>query len=148
MTNFFTQLLATAGSLGLQITFKSKGDKITVGIFPTHSDKDINEKIKPISLTGTAEELDAEFFNHLIPPLSKINGVVSNIENIDADLKKLEEQKKGKTAGKKAEDAKPKKDDKKVSEKPNAEPKEEPKPAMPGISFDEDEEITNEEETN
>ncbi len=147
MTNFFTQLLATAGSLGLQITFKSKGDKITVGIFPTHSDKDINEKIKPISLTGTAEELDAEFFNHLIPPLSKINGVVSNIETIDADLKKLEEQKKGKVAGKKAAETKPVKEDKKGSEKP--ETKEEPKPAMSGISFDEEEENTNqEEETN
>mgnify|MGYP000974726907 CR=1 FL=1 len=106
--SFFSKLAFIAGELDLQITFKKKGDKITVGVFPSHSNKELSEKIKPITLTGTAAELDEGFFEHLSPGLEKVAGIISNIETVDAELKKLEEQKKGKAAGTKAKENDPK----------------------------------------
>ena len=64
--SFFSKLAFIAGELDLQITFKKKGDKITVGVFPSHSNKELSEKIKPITLTGTAAELDEGFL--AMPP--------------------------------------------------------------------------------
>lgn len=127
--NFFQQLESIAGAFDFQITFKKKGDKITVGVFPSNSNKEISEKIKAITMIGTAAELDEGFFQNLNPAMQKISGLITNIETVDAELKKLEEQKKGKAAGTKAkeeEDKKPaaKKAEQKKEQKPDDEVKE------------------------
>lgn len=125
--SFFSKLSFIAGELDLQITFKKKGEKITVGVFPTSNNSEISERIKPIVMTGTDAELDEGFFLNLTPAVEKISGLITNIESVDAELKKLEEQKKGKVAGTKAKATESKKEEaaKKQQPKSNGEADEE-----------------------
>jgi len=45
---------------------------------------DAIKKIKPLSLTGTAEELDEDFLNQITKPLQLSGGIISNIEEYEA----------------------------------------------------------------
>ncbi len=146
---FFKQLEKHLASFDFTMTVKTKGDKITVGIFPSHSNKDVNDKLKPMSITGTAEELDAELFDIIGKPLQAAVGIVANIQDLETDLKKLEEQKKGKlaAASEKGKTDKKKPDTKKpAKEKPEADDEEEEEKAEEAYS-DQPEEPAQKQET-
>lgn len=76
----------------LHITFKKKDNQLTVGVFFTGA-----KEITPLTISGTAQELDDEFFNVLAEPIQKVNGFVFNAEQV----KKSVEDAKAKAAAKK-----------------------------------------------
>ena len=78
----------------LHITFKKKDNQLTVGVFFTGA-----KEITPLTISGTAQELDAEFFSVLAEPIQKVNSFVFNAEQVkksveDAKAKASEKSKK------------------------------------------------------
>jgi len=101
---FFTKLSPLMDGLNkITITIQKKGDKLTVGFLPEAASKEVNDKLKMLSLTGTAEDLDNDFFEPILKVSDTVKGVTANVEEVEAELKKLEDQKKGKLEGKKKE---------------------------------------------
>lgn len=103
------------------ITIQKKGDKLTVGFLPEAGSKEVNDKLNLLSVTGTAEDLDQEFFNATTKVAETIKRVSANVEQVEADLQKLEDQKKGKLKGKQEQTNK-KAADKKADHKKGAKP--------------------------
>lgn len=81
-TNFFKQLagLETPGTFKLAITLTENG-KITVSEMFTAAcgDKAIS-RIVPLTLSGSAEELDEAFFDRITEPARQVAGLISNME--------------------------------------------------------------------
>jgi len=111
---FFNELsqMMTSGS-DVTLTVRSQNGTLTVSVFPKVKGlKDEAKKhLQPIVLTGTAEELDAEFFNIVSEPVKKATGLLSDMKafedslaRVDAEKKKATEQKK--TADKQADERK------------------------------------------
>lgn len=119
---FFKPLVEVAGKFeSLTIKITPVGDKLTVLVLPGVNNKELNEKLIPVTMTGIAQELDDEFLLHIKQAVAKVNGVVTNLEQFE---KTVEE------AGKElAEDAKPAKKDK--PEKKKAKPAAKKKAAAP-----------------
>ena len=114
MNNFFKSLEPIVGQVDLQINLKAKGDLITCMVMPKSEIKDSAfSNIKPVFVTGTAEELDAEFLSAIINPLASAAGVINNIKSFEAGAQKLANEndaaKKQKEAEKKAKDERLKK---------------------------------------
>lgn len=108
MTNFFqniTNLIGDGTTLSVNI-FKS-GDRVTVSLLPKV--KDLNDpaaqKIQPIILNGTAQELDQGFLEAVASPLKKSSGIISNMKSYEDSVKTAEANSK---ALKDAEDKKKK----------------------------------------
>ena len=80
--------------------------KLTIGFIPEVNNTDLKDRLKPLQLSGTAEEMDAEFFQHVTKQLKAVKDFESNIGQVEEDLKKLEEEKKqnAKVEKKKEED--------------------------------------------
>ncbi len=82
--SFFTQLAALLGQAEISLTVKGKDDKLTVMMMPkgaTHL-----EKLKPLILTASAEELDEGFFSEVGSSIEKISGIVSNADQYEKSL--------------------------------------------------------------
>jgi PRTRC genetic system protein E len=98
--NFFQQLAqAAAQNVDLTMRIMQKDGKLTLNIMPGAK----SVTIKPILVTGTPQELDAEFFKTIAPGLSEINGIITNIEEVKNDLNK----KKPESTNSKSENVKP-----------------------------------------
>lgn len=101
---FFTKLSPLMEGLNkVTITIQKKGDRLTVAFLPEAASKEVNDKLNLLSVTGTAEELDNEFFEPVLKVSDAVKGVTANVEQVEAELQKLEDQKKGKLEGKKKE---------------------------------------------
>lgn len=99
MSNFFTQLKSVIGQAELQINIKSKGEELTVMINPKSSANDpALSNIQPLILSGTPEELDEGFFNGISEPLSRVTGLMINIEEFEKSASKADEESKVKKA--------------------------------------------------
>lgn len=97
----FFKKLSECAVLDLKLKITRKGDKYTVGVFPEIQNEILQNKSKPFLITGTAQELDNEFFNHINPAMDSIVKVSSNIDSFTESLKKTEDQEKGKSAANK-----------------------------------------------
>lgn len=112
----FFKKLSQLSVTNIDIKIVSKNDKMTVSVLPKVDMKDM----KPLVLTGTAEELDSGFFEIFEPTVEDLKGIISNRDNF------LEEAKK------KAKEAVEEKKDtpKKAAAKKDSAPKKEAKPAV------------------
>jgi PRTRC genetic system protein E len=88
---FFTRL-AEAGNTDLTIRIMQKGDKLTMNIMPGSA----KSTTRPINITGTGPELDAEFFNTIMPGVKEVAGIVSNLEDVKAQVQADVDNSKGK----------------------------------------------------
>lgn len=84
--NFFEQL-SSLGNVDMTIRIMQKNDKLTLNIMPAAG----QTKILPILVTGTPAELDAEFFKTIVPGVTEISGLVTNMEEVK---KQVEEESK------------------------------------------------------
>lgn len=97
--NFFKQLSELNLEGFLNMTIKKDGDKMIVSLM-VHNDKckdEAKNKLIPLLLKGTPEELDAEFFNEISSPLSETDGLLVNMASF---TKQKEEAKKQSVAEK------------------------------------------------
>lgn len=105
-------------NVNLHFTIKKKNGKLTVAVFTQINPSDDDKKsgaveqaqetiaeVKPLTLTGTAGDFDKDFFNMLNPTLEKIQGLVSNIVEVEENIKEVKDEKpaKKKEPEKKAE---------------------------------------------
>ena len=94
---FFNELsqLMTAGTV-VNLTVHSLNGKLTVSIFTKFSGlKDEAQKhLQPIVLTGSAEELDAGFFDAISQPVQKATGLLADMKVFEESLARVEAEKK------------------------------------------------------
>lgn len=99
-TNFFATIAPFLGSMNLTLTVaKSSGDTVVVSLLPQPRIKDnAKDSIQPMVIRGTIEELDEEFFNAIKEPMTKVTGIVIEIDNFEKGAEKLAEDNKAKEA--------------------------------------------------
>lgn len=99
-TNFFATIAPFLGSMNLTLTVaKGSGDTVIVSLLPQPRIKDnAKDSIQPMVIRGTIEELDEEFFNAIKEPMTKVTGIVIEIENFEKGADKLAEDNKAKDA--------------------------------------------------
>lgn len=90
MSNFFKKIK----ELGMeQVVLEIKQDKegkMTVFLTPKIIAKDSAfEKLKPLHVTGTPEELDEQYFDVITQPLQALNGIVSNVKEFEAQVQEV-----------------------------------------------------------
>jgi PRTRC genetic system protein E len=73
--NFFQQL-AAVGNVDLTLRILQKGDELTIDVRPGS----MASTQKPYIVSGTAADMDAEFFQTVMPGAAEIKGIVSNLE--------------------------------------------------------------------
>lgn len=92
--NFFAQLHKAGNGADLSIDIKEKNGKYTIMLLPKAGDK---SRLQPLIMTGTPEELDAEFFPSVGPVLSESTMKLVNAEafrkRVDAMADKYEKKK-------------------------------------------------------
>lgn len=109
--NELSQLLT--GTKKVTIIAQQVGDQLTVGFFPEFASKDLNEKVKMVSITGTPQEMDEGFFAEIRKPIEAAStGLKSNAEEVATEIKaaaeeeladeKAEAERKEKAASKKS----------------------------------------------
>lgn len=97
-TNFF-QLLNEIENLDLTLRIMSKNGKITINVQPG-----LRSLItQPMNVTGTPEELDAEFFETLLPEVNDVAGIISNIEEVKQEATNQKTKSEMSSAAKKAD---------------------------------------------
>ena len=99
-TNFFATIAPFLGSMNLTLTVaKGSGDTVIVSLLPQPRIKDnAKESVQPMVIRGTIEELDEEFFNAIKEPMTKVTGIVIEIESFEKGAEKLAEDNKAKDA--------------------------------------------------
>lgn len=115
--NFFQQLEQQFPDADLNIRVKTKSGSTTVSVLPVSKTEN---DIEPIIITGTPEELDAEFFNLIAKPIETTKAAIVNLEEQEKSLKEATVIKSTpKPAPSKGKDSKPaaKKDAKKTISK-------------------------------
>lgn len=99
-TNFFATIAPFLGSMNLTLTVaKGSGDTVVVSLLPQPRIKDnAKDSVQPMVIRGTIEELDEEFFNAIKEPMTKVTGIVIEIDNFEKGAEKLAEDNKAKDA--------------------------------------------------
>lgn len=99
-TNFFATIAPFLGSMNLTLTVaKGSGDTVVVSLLPQPRIKDnAKNSVQPMVIRGTIEELDEEFFNAIKEPMTKVTGIVIEIDNFEKGAEKLAEDNKAKDA--------------------------------------------------
>jgi PRTRC genetic system protein E len=119
----FFQQLAGMESVDLTIRIFKKNDKFTLNIMPGSG----NSTNLPILVTGTAAELDGQFFEIIMPQMKEISGLITNLAEVAKELKEKPVATPKVEKGKPAEKEKPaaeKKVEKQVEPKANLKPTE------------------------
>ena len=112
-SSFFTQISTYMEHCNLNIDMSMSGGKLTVALNPKPTAEDpALKKLMPLIMSGTPEEMDAEFFEKLQSPLQALADASNNAAEFEAALKEAESNTK---AAKAAEEQK-KKDQKKAKE--------------------------------
>jgi len=95
-TNFFATIAPFLGSMNLTLTVaKGSGDTVVVSLLPQPRIKDnAKDSVQPMVIRGTIEELDNEFFNAIKEPMTKVTGIVIEIDNFEKGAEKLAEENK------------------------------------------------------
>ena len=85
--DFFQRLHELVDGVDITIQVKRKDGTLTLGIYPTAI-----KKVIPLTITGTPEELDADFFDTIANPLQEVKQVVSNADAFKESLKTAEKE--------------------------------------------------------
>jgi len=95
-TNFFATIAPFLGSMNLTLTVaKGSGDTVVVSLLPQPRIKDnAKDNVQPMVIRGTIKELDEEFFNAIKEPMTKVTGIVIEIDNFEKGAEKLAEENK------------------------------------------------------
>lgn len=137
--NFFQQLSFLGLGMDVNLRIKGKNDKITVMVEPQQANL---SKLRPLVLTGTAEELDDGFFAQFDGLVTATKGLSSNLDEVKQDAQDLKqpavaspakESKSPATHKKPPKEAPPKKDSKSKEKPDKAEKKKEATPAGPVV---------------
>jgi len=112
-SSFFTQISTYMEHCNLNIDMSMSGGKLTVALNPKPTAEDpALKKLMPLIMSGTPEEMDAEFFEKLQSPLQALADASNNAAEFEAALKEAE----SKTKAAKAAEEQKKKDQKKAKE--------------------------------
>lgn len=86
--SFFKQLSGIIGQVEMSFTIKEKDGELTVMIMPkaTGSMTQRMDKIKPLIITGSPEDLDEGFFATVSTPLVKTGKLLSNAADYEKNL--------------------------------------------------------------
>ncbi len=90
-----------AAGADLSINIKRVNDRLSVAVMPRHNGvKDESQQhLVPLILNGTAIELDAEFLQAIMVPVSRTMGVLANLETFERQAAKVSsESRPAKTA--------------------------------------------------
>jgi PRTRC genetic system protein E len=140
--DFFQQLKAKMTDCkSARFTVAMKGDEVTVTFYPEMKQEAVNERLLPLTLKGTAEELDGEFFTHVSKQIETAAGVQTNVEQVLDEVKKAQTDAKkeaAKAKGKKdaTKDVKPKTETKVILKDEADEEAEEEGPVQQAIEFE------------
>lgn len=96
--DFFKLLAEKFPDVNLRITIMGKNGKITVAVVPGTKENNI----RPITATGTPEELDNEFLAAIEKPIIEAGMTLQNVNEMAADIKALEDEAKKKKEDKQA----------------------------------------------
>lgn len=90
-----------AAGADLSINIKRVNDKLSVAVMPRHNGvkDEAQQHLVPLILNGTAIELDAEFLQAIMVPVSRTMGVLANLETFERQAAKVSsESRPAKTA--------------------------------------------------
>lgn len=105
MTQFFKHLNEIIGTSDTTMTFRKSGEQITVSVAVKNNTTDkALDMIKPIIISGTADELDEGFFAEITRPVQKASGLISNTKDFEENLSKTEKESKVAKAAKEKAD--------------------------------------------
>lgn len=115
---FFKELLQIMSpGTDISLAIHRHNETLTVSVLPSLKKlkDEAQHQMQPILLTGSAEELDAEFFSAVSQPVQKANGLLTNMKGFEDSLARVEADKKEalerkKTADKQAQERKTKYD--------------------------------------
>ena len=85
--------MITAGT-DLSINIRRVNNNLTVAVVPRRSGVKDGERIIPLILNGTPEELDAEFLQAVGTPLQKAQGILTNLETFEKQAEQAVSQSK------------------------------------------------------
>ena len=90
-TNFFSNI-ASLENFNISFSISNTDGTMTISVVPLEKSKDATLKnLQPLSISGTSEELDKEFFNIITKPLQNTISLISNA-NAYIDQKKAMEK--------------------------------------------------------
>lgn len=97
------KLIADGQSLNFVVT--KKGDSLTVSVLPQANNlkDEAKNKISPLVLTGSPEDLDNEFISTISEPLQKASGLLLNMETFEQQLSESQKSSKAAEQANKAE---------------------------------------------
>lgn len=99
--NFFKNI-SDIGITNIDIKVLIKDGIVSVLVDPKSTAKDkAIQIIQPVSISGTPEEIDLEFFNIITEPLKKTAGVITNIEEHEKSVNEASKKKADVTKSKK-----------------------------------------------
>lgn len=85
--------MITAGT-DLSINIRRVNDNLTVAVVPRRSGVKAGERIVPLILNGTPEELDAGFLQAVGAPVQKAQGILTNLESFEKQAEQAVSQSK------------------------------------------------------
>lgn len=93
MTTDFFSNIASIEDFNISFSISNNNGTMTISVVPLEKSKDPTlRNLQPLSISGTATELDAEFFNVIKEPIQKTIGLISNANNYIDQKKVLEKQ--------------------------------------------------------
>jgi PRTRC genetic system protein E len=99
MIKFFTDMETLLEGFDLTLTLAKKGELLSLSVLPVAKCKDdAKSNIRPLLLTGTAQELDEGFIDAITAPLKRVSGIILDIQSFEEGLQKLEEESSAKDA--------------------------------------------------
>ena len=97
MCMFFKELsqMMTEGT-NISLTVRSRDGLLTVSLLPKAKGlkDEAKNHLQPIVLTGSAEELDAGFFDAVQQPVQKATGLLAGMKSFEESLNRVESEKK------------------------------------------------------
>ena len=86
------QMITTGTDLSINI--RRVNNNLTVAVVPRRSGVKDGERIVPLILNGTPEELDAGFLQAVGTPLQKAQGILTNLETFEKQAAQVISQSK------------------------------------------------------
>ncbi len=91
---FFDSMSKLIDGYTVTLTIRNEKDKMIVLLIPNLTEKkeEVQKLLTPLTITGTPEELDQQFFALVAQGLRKAEGIQTNITEHEASLKKAEDK--------------------------------------------------------
>lgn len=90
----------------ITLTLTKVNGKMSVSVMPTKTGlkDEAKGKLSPIIVSGTPDELDAEFIQAICQPLAKATGLLTNMDTFEKSMEAAEAASKATTEAKKKEE--------------------------------------------